>query len=260
MRRGKLIGIGVGPGDPELMTVKAMKALESAGVIAFIGSAGRPSRPREIAASYVKPGVRELVAVMPANADATAIGRAYAQLATAIISELGQGIDVVFLCEGDPLLYGSFAHLVETLGPRFEVVAIPGVSSMSAASAATLRPLAVREQPFAVIPASLPPKRLEAILRDVDRAVILRVGRHLPKVRDALRAGRMGHGATLVENVSLGSQRITPLEAARDEDASPYSLVLASRDAPPAARERPREGATVSPKGTLRLNSSGRKS
>ncbi len=139
MRRGKLIGVGVGPGDPELLTVKAVRVIGAAPVLAFIAASGRPSRAREIAAAHIRPGARELVAVMPMNGDPTGTGHAYAQLATGIIGELGQGQDVVFLCEGDPLLYGSFAHLVERLGTRFECEAVPGITSASAAAAVAMR-------------------------------------------------------------------------------------------------------------------------
>ena len=141
MRRGKLIGLGVGPGDPELLTVKAR-----AGAGGGAGDrlhrrrraapAGRARSPAAISA----PGTRELIAVMPMTQDAEATGRAYGQLVTGIVSELGQGQDVVFLCEGDPLLYGSFAHLLPRLGNRFECEVIPGITSISAAAAAAQMP------------------------------------------------------------------------------------------------------------------------
>jgi precorrin-2/cobalt-factor-2 C20-methyltransferase len=229
MRRGKLIGVGVGPGDPDLVTVKAVRLLGRVPVVAFIAAAGRASRAREIAAPHMRPGARELVAVMPMTADAQATNRVYGQLATGIIGELGQGNDVAFLCEGDPLLYGSFAHLLERLGPRFECESIPGITSLSAAAAACLRPLATRDQALLVLPATAPPRRLEALLRDADRVAILKVGRQLAKVRQALSAARMLKGAVLVENVSTGSQRVTPVEEAGDE-APYFSLVLASRE------------------------------
>jgi precorrin-2/cobalt-factor-2 C20-methyltransferase len=231
MRRGKLIGVGVGPGDPELLTVKAVRAIERAPVIAFIAAAGRGSRAREIAAAHVRPGTRELVAVMPMTGDADATGRVYGQLATGIIGELGQGQDVAFLCEGDSLLYGSFAHLLERLGSRCECEVIPGVTSLSAAAATCLRPLAVRDQPLAVIPATAPPRRVEALLREADRAVILKVGRNAARVRQALAAARMLKGAALIENATGVAERVRPFDAAGDE--VPYfALVLAARDHP----------------------------
>lgn len=236
MRRGKLIGVGVGPGDPDLLTVKAVGVLKRATVIAFFAASGRASRAREIAAPHLPPNVRELVAVMPMGADAAATGNAYAQLASGIVGELGQGNDVAFLCEGDPLLYGSFVHLLARLGTRFEIESVPGISSLSAAAAASLTPLASREQPLAIIPATAPPKRIEGLLERVDRVVLLKVGRHLPRVREALGRARMLDEAVLVENVGTADQRIRPLREIGDEPVPYFSLVLAGKPAAKAAQ------------------------
>ena len=229
MQRGKLIGLGVGPGDPELMTVRGVRALEEARAIAFIAAAGRASRARHIAAAYVRPGTRELIAVMPMTQDAEATGRAYTQLVTGIIGELGQGNDVVFLCEGDPLLYGSFANLLGRLANRFEIEVIPGITAMTAAAAVARIPLAAGDEPLAVVPATLPSQRLLAALREADRAVILKVGRHLERVRQALAQARMSEGAVLIENVTCAEQRVRPLAAVSDAQAPYFSLVLAGR-------------------------------
>lgn len=234
MRRGKLIGLGVGPGDPELLTIRAVRVLEAAQVVAFVAAAGRASPARETVATHLRPGTRELVAVLPPAADAAATARAYAQLATGIVGELGQGHDVVFLCEGDPLLHGPFAHLVERLGTRFESVAVPGITPFAAAAAARLWPLALRDQVLAIVPASLPPRRLEAIFKDVDRVVVVRLGRHLGKVRQALLACRMAKGAILVEG-SGPEHRARPLEEAGEAPMPPNTVLLAAREAPAAA-------------------------
>jgi len=229
MRRGKLIGLGVGPGDPDLITLKAVRALQAAPAIAFIAAAGRASRAREIAAPNLRPGTRELIAVMPMTQDQEATGRAYTQLVTGIIGELGQGNDVVFLCEGDPLLYGSFAHLMHRLANRFEVEVIPGITSLSASAAAALTPLGMGDEPLAVVPATLAPKRLAAVLQQADRAVVLKVGRHLERAREALAAARMLDGAVLVENVTLAQQRVRPLEGVSEPQVPYFSLIIAGR-------------------------------
>lgn len=229
MRRGKLIGLGVGPGDPDLLTVRAARILEAAQVVAFVATAGRASRARETAGAHLRPGTRELVAVLPAGADPAAASRAYGQLATGIVGELGQGHDVVFLCEGDPLLHGGFAPLLERLGSRFESVAVPGITSFAAAAAAALWPLALREQALAIVPASAPPRRLEAIFKDVDRVVVVRVGRHLGKVRQALAACRMAEHAILVDGSAGPDTRTRPLKEVGEESAGALALVLAAR-------------------------------
>jgi precorrin-2/cobalt-factor-2 C20-methyltransferase len=229
MRRGKLIGLGVGPGDPELLTVKAAGVLQHAQAIAFIAAAGRTSRAREIAGRYIRPGTRELIAVMPMTQDQEATGRAYTQLVTGIVSELGQGHDVVFLCEGDPLLYGSFAHLLPRLGNRFECEVIPGITSISAAAAAAQIPLGLQDEPIALIPATAPPARFAALLRECDRVVVMKVGRHLEKVRDALDHAHMSEDAVLVENATLQNQRVRPLPYVTEAQVPYFSLILAGR-------------------------------
>ena len=229
MRRGRLIGLGVGPGDPELMTVKGVKALESAQAIAFIAAAGRASRSREIAAPYLRSATRELIAVMPMTQDQEATGRAYSQLVTGIVSELGQGHDVVFLCEGDPLLYGSFAHLLPRLGNRFECVVIPGITSITAAAAAAQIPLGLQDEPIALIPATVGPKRLAALLQQSDRVVVMKVGRHIERVKEALAAARMSEGAVLVENATLQGQRVRPLSMVTEPQVPYFALILAGR-------------------------------
>ena len=224
-----MIGLGVGPGDPELLTVKAVRVLEQAQAIAFIAAAGRTSRAREIAGRYIRPGTRELIAVMPMTQDAEATGRAYAQLATGIVSELGQGQDVVFLCEGDPLLYGSFAHLLPRLGNRFDCEVIPGISSISAAAAVAQLPLGLYDEPIALIPATMGADRIAAILRQCDRAVVMKVGRHLDKVKVALAAARMSESAILVENATLQGQRVRPLSVVTEQQVPYFSLIIAGR-------------------------------
>ena len=229
MRRGKLIGLGVGPGDPELLTVRAANVLKKATAIAFIAAAGRTSRAREIAGMYVPPGTRELIAVMPMTQDPEATGRAYTQLVTGIISELGQGHDVIFLCEGDPLLYGSFAHLMPRLGNRFECEVVPGITSISASAAVAQVPLGLHDEPIAIIPATTHPRKLHGLLQHCDRVVIMKVGRHLEKVRDALMAAKMSEDAVLVENVTLQGQRVRPLSVVTEQQAPYFSLIIAGR-------------------------------
>ena len=234
MRRGKLIGLGVGPGDPELLTLKAARILGDAQVIAFIAAAGRDSRSREIAGRHIRAGARELIAVLPMTQNGDATGRAYTQLVTGITSELEQGQDVVFLCEGDPLLYGSFAHLLARLGNRFECEVVPGITSVSASAAASLTPLGIYDEPIALIPATVDVARLTGMLQQCDRVVVMKVGRHLDKVKDALATAGMAADAVLVENVTLQAQRVRPLSVVSEPQAPYFSLIIAGRKRPRA--------------------------
>ena len=141
---------------------------------------------------------------------------------------------MLFLCEGDPLLYGSFAHLLPRLGTRFECEVIPGISSIGAAAAAAQLPLGIYEEPIALIPATMPAEPMAAILDGCDRVVVMKVGRHLARIKEALAAAGMLDEAVLVENVTLQAQRIRPLAAVDEQDAPYFSLIIAGRKREPA--------------------------
>ncbi len=166
------------------------------------------------------------------NSDAEQTGRAYSQLVTGIIGELGQGNDVVFLCEGDPLLYGSFVHLLGRLANRFDVEVVPGITSISASAAASLTPLAMGDESLVVAPVTMPVKRLTNLLQNSERAVLMKVGRHLDKAKEALAAARMLEGAVLVENATLPAQRVRPLATVTEPTAPYFSLIIAGRKRP----------------------------
>jgi precorrin-2/cobalt-factor-2 C20-methyltransferase len=170
-----------------------------------------------------------LIAVMPMTQDSEATARAYGQLTTGIVGELGQGQDVVFLCEGDPLLYGSFANLLQRMGERFDCEIIPGITSITAAAAAAVVPLGHYDEPIALFPATAGPQRLSALLRQCDRVVVMKVGRHLAKLKETLSTAGMAEGAVLVENATLPTQKVRPLSVAADEQVGYFSLIIAGR-------------------------------
>jgi precorrin-2/cobalt-factor-2 C20-methyltransferase len=232
MRAGRVIGVGVGPGDPELLTFKAARAIERSPVIAYIGARGRASRARQIVAGHVRPGTRELAFAMPMTGEAGDTAPIYDVMAGAIVAELEQGRDVAVLCEGDPLFYGSFIYLLERLQGRFECVVVPGVSAMMASAAIARRPLASGAAVLTVLPATLSEARLEPLARAASRLVVIKVGRHVAKVRAVLRASGHLDGAVLVENVGERDERVRELRKVKDEVVSYFSLVMASRAEP----------------------------
>lgn len=232
MRPGRLIGVGVGPGDPELLTLKAARSIARAPVIASINARGRPSRARQIAAAHIAPAARELAFAMPMTGDPDDSSPIYDVMATAIAAELDKGHDVAFLCEGDPLLYGSFIHLLQRLEGRYACEAVPGIAALSAAAAATLCPLGSGDTPLVVLPATLSERRLEQLAASAPSLVILKVGRHLTKVRAVLRARGLLEHALLVENVGLPAEQIRKLADVHDEVVGYFSLILARRTDP----------------------------
>ena len=222
---GRLYGLGLGPGDPELLTVKAVRILGTVAVVAYPALEDGDSFARSIAAAHLRPGVDEIVMRVPMSTDPKAAIAAYDKAAVDIAAALAAGNDVAVLCQGDPFFYGSFMYVHERLAGRFAVEVVPGVTSLTAVAAAGGRPLVARNETLAVLPATLPEETLSDRLAGADAAAIVKLGRHLPKVRSVLtRIGRAAD-AVYVERASLPQQRVASLAQAPDE-APYFSMVL----------------------------------
>jgi precorrin-2/cobalt-factor-2 C20-methyltransferase len=234
MSTGKLFGVGVGPGDPELMTLKAMRTLGHADVIAHFAKAGNASHSRTIVAQHLHPGVIELPLLypvtteMPACSDGyrDAICAFYDKSAADIASHLEAGRNVAVISEGDPLFYGSYMHLHTRLSPRFATEIVAGVTGMSGCWSAAGMPIAQGDDVFTVLPATLSEAELTRRLADADAAVVMKVGRHLPKLRRALTiSGRLPR-AIYVERGTMAAEKMIPLSAKTDDDAPYFAVVL----------------------------------
>jgi precorrin-2/cobalt-factor-2 C20-methyltransferase len=231
---GRLIGVGVGPGDPELLTLKAMRALKEADVVAHFAKAGQPGHARAIAAGHLAPGVIELPLLFPvtteipknAPAYCSKISQFYDAAAATIAAHLDAGRSVAVVCEGDPLFYGSYMHLQVRLAARYPTDVIAGVTGMSGSWSAAGTPIAQGDDVLMVLPGTLPEAELERRLREADAAVIMKIGRNLSKVRRALeRAGRLD-GAIYVERGTMANAVMLPLCAKTADDAPYFAIVL----------------------------------
>jgi precorrin-2/cobalt-factor-2 C20-methyltransferase len=230
---GKLIGVGVGPGDPELMTLKAARALAGADVTVHFAKAGHASHSRAIAAAHLRPDVIELPLLYPVTTEVPkcsagyrgAICDFYDAASAKVAAHLDAGLVVAVICEGDPLFYGSYMHLHARLGSRFPTEIIAGVTGMSGCWSAAAMPIAQGDDVFTVLPATLSEGELARRLADADAAVVMKVGRHLPKLRRALEAsGRLAR-AIYVERGTMADAVMMPLSAKHD-DAAPYFAVV----------------------------------
>lgn len=216
--RGTLYGVGLGPGDPELVTVKAARLIGEADVIAYHSARHGHSIARSIAERYLRAGQVEEHLVYPVTTETTdhpggyagAMEDFYAESAERIAAHLEAGRNVALLAEGDPLFYSSYMHMHTRLTERFDAVIVPGVTSVSAASAATGTPLVQGDEVLTILPGTLPADELKRRLSDTDAAVILKLGRSYTAVREALSStGRLDE-AYYVERASTDRQRVAP--------------------------------------------------
>ncbi len=225
---GKATGIGVGPGDPELMTLKGARILGAAEVVAYPAPETGESLARRIAAPHLRPGATEIAIRMPLSADRFPVEAVYDEAAAGVGEHLAAGRDVAILCEGDPFFYGSFMYLFARLAQDWPVEVVPGVSSLTACAAATRLALAARSDVLTVLPAPLPDETLRARLADCDAAAIIKLGRHMPRVRALLEALDLADNAHYVAHATLPGEESTPLAAAPDE-APYFSMILVHR-------------------------------
>ncbi|MEQ8228137.1 MAG: precorrin-2 C(20)-methyltransferase [Rhodospirillales bacterium] len=222
---GTLYGVGVGPGDPDLLTLKAIKVIAAAAVIAYPAAENTESLARAIAGPHIPAGKTEIAIVTPMVPGRFPANDVYDSYAQDIAAHLSAGRDVAVLCEGDPFLYGSFMYLFLRLADRFPAQVVPGVSSLAACAAVAGAPLVSRNQVLTVIPGPLDEDDLEARLAGTEAAAIMKVGRHLPKVRAVIeKLGRLDR-AQYVEHATMADQVVLPLRDA--PDTAPYfSMIL----------------------------------
>jgi precorrin-2/cobalt-factor-2 C20-methyltransferase len=233
--RGALIGVGLGPGDPELVTVKAARLIGEAKVVAYFAKRGRPSHARGIAERYFQTGLEELPLLYPVTTEiafddpayVAALAAFYEESATRIASCLEQGRDVALLCEGDPLLYGSFMHMFTRLNGRFHVEICAGVSGMSGCFAAARQPMTWGDDVLTVLPATLDEDTLAERLSKTDAAVVMKLGGNFPKLRRAMKRAGVADRAIYVERGTMAGEKIMPFSEKADDLAPYFSMVLA---------------------------------
>lgn len=229
---GVLYGVGIGPGDPDLVTLKAARLIAGAAVIAYPTLAGAPSFARSIVAGLIPEAAEEIVIDLPMVTERAPAQAAYDAGAERLAAVLAAGRDVVVLCEGDPFFYGSFMYLHARLAARFRVVVVPGVTSLTACAARAALPLAARNQSVTVLPGPLPDDALRRQVRAADALVVMKVGRHMGRVRRLLECEGLADRAVYVERATLAGERCLPLAEA-PEEAPYFSMILVPKEADP---------------------------
>jgi precorrin-2/cobalt-factor-2 C20-methyltransferase len=225
----KIWGLGIGPGDPDLITLKAHKILQLVDVIAYPELVDGESLVRAIAAPHISGVQEEIVISTPMVVERYPAQNVYDKAALTIGAAVEAGKSVAILCEGDPFFYGSFMYLFARLSEKYPVQVVPGVMSLSACSAELGLPLAARNDVVSVIPGPLDEKVLETQLLATNVAAIIKVGRHLGKIKRVLQKIGATENAHYIERATMKNQRIQPLSHVDDDSAPYFSMIIVRR-------------------------------
>lgn len=231
---GTVYGVGLGPGDPELMSVRADRLVRGAAHLAYFRKAGRAGRARSTVNGLLRADVREIPMDYPVTTEipledpayAARLADFYAETSTHLIELAKSGSDVVVLCEGDPFFYGSFMHLYMRLRERVPVSIVPAITGMSAAWTATGMPVTWGDDVLTVLTGTMTEDALARHMGAADALVVMKIGRNLPKVRAALQAVGKLDRAWLVECASMTDERVSPLAQAADRAVPYFSIVI----------------------------------
>ncbi|MEM1171956.1 MAG: precorrin-2 C(20)-methyltransferase [Cyanobacteria bacterium P01_H01_bin.35] len=222
---GKLYGLGIGPGDPELLTLKAHRILTTVPIIAYPTSENGKSLARAIAAEFIHSDQIEIPMSLPFSFKESS--QPYYDKAAEQIGEyLKVGQDVAVLCEGEPMLYGSFMYIFQRLSGQFPTEVVPGISSTLASAAMLGVPLTYRNDVLSIIPATLDEVKLRDRLTVADAAIIIKLGRHFAKVRKILDESGLLHRAFYIERATQTEQKIIPITEVEPTEVPYWSLIL----------------------------------
>ena len=229
---GTFFGIGVGPGDPELVTLKAVRLIQQADVLAYLVGESGQSQAKQIAVLALEGRVakhQDIIIPMPMSTRREAANQAYDQGAQAIREALSQGLNVAFLCEGDPLFFGSFTYLMERLNGECQIQVVPGISSIHAAAAELQHPLTVLKESFCVVSGRHTKEQLIDALRKHDSIVIMKAGRARPTILSALEMTERLADAKYVEYVGRDNQLVEhDVRRLKGEHGPYFSLFIVS--------------------------------
>ncbi len=231
---GTLFGLGVGPGDPELLTVKALRLLQSAPVVAYFAARNRPGVARSILEGLIPSEAEQLRLEYPVTTEipvsdpryGEAMGRFYDEAAASLEAELRAGRDVALVCEGDPLFYGSYMHVHRRLEGKVPIEVVPGITGMSGCWSRAGLPMTYGDDVLTVVPGTLSEEELSERIACCDALVVMKLGRNLAKVRRVLSAAGLLERALYVERGTSEQEIRRPLSEMEDARAPYFSMIL----------------------------------
>ena len=224
-KKGSLYGVGIGPGDPELLTMKAHRIITTVPVIAYPTMENGKVLARAIVADFIRPEQIEVPMPLPFSVERSS--QPYYDMAAEKIAEhLEVGRDVAVLCEGDPMLYGSFMYIFRRLADRFHTEVIPGISSTFASAAMLGAPLTFRNDVLSIMPATLDADTLRDRLAVADAAIIIKLGRHFAKIKSILQELNLFERALYIERATLPNQVIKPIANVDPDNVTYWAIVM----------------------------------
>ena len=231
---GRLYGIGLGPGDPELMTLKAARILQQTNIISYFCKTPKTGHAYTIFSDAIKEKCEEMPLVYPITTEypvddpryETLIHNFYEESAEQLAKRLSGGEDVGLIAVGDPFFYGSFMHIYHRLHERFECVVIPGVTSMTGCWANAKSPMTWGDDVLTILPGTMNKSTLTQRLQSTDAAVIMKLGKHFSDVRQALQNAGMIERAIYIEYGTMANERIVPMMKKTDDHAPYFSLII----------------------------------
>jgi precorrin-2/cobalt-factor-2 C20-methyltransferase len=231
---GRLYGIGLGPGDPELLTLKALRLIQSAPVVSYFAKAGRRGNARTIVDQWMTGKAEEIPLYYPMTTEhafdspvyVSVLAEFYENAVASLSAHLDAGRDVALLAEGDPLFYGSFMHLHIRLRDHYPVTLVPGVTGMTGCWSVAGEPMTWGDDTMSVLPGTLPHAGLVEKLKATDAAVIMKLGRNFAKVREAVDEAGLLSRAIYVERGTMAGELVMPLAEKLDGKAPYFSLIL----------------------------------
>lgn len=234
MSTGTIYGVGLGPGDLELLSVKADRLVRGAKHVAFFRKAGRAGQSRRIAAPLLAGDVTEFAMEYPVTTEIPLSDPRYNEILSAFYADCAAhlqalaeaGEDVVVLCEGDPFFYGSFMHMYTRLKDIVPVEVVPAITGMSGAWTATGMPITWGDDVLTVLMGTLPQEVLATQMAAADAIVVMKIGRNIDKVRAALRTADKFDAAWLVEYATMPNQTVQKLSDAGDKVTPYFSIIV----------------------------------
>ena len=228
---GTLYGLGIGPGDPELITLKALRIIETTPVIAYPAPEFGESLARAIAAPHIPTGKTEISIRTPMVPGRFPAYDVYNRYAKDIGDHLRKSKDVAVLCEGDPFLYGSFMYLFTKLSNKYPTCVVPGVSSLGACAAAIGVPLVSRNETLSIVPGPLDENELLKRIDESQAVAVMKVGRHFKKICNVITRLGLNKYAHYVEHASMADQRALNLDQVDASKVPYFSMILVRRHA-----------------------------